>query len=291
MKEVAAKTRQVVVITGASAGIGAALARVFAAHGHDLVLIARREARLDALADEIAAAGRPRPLVLPVDLAQPDAAGRIKAELAAHALEPQYIVNNAGFGLVGEAAQLDHAEQLTMIDLNIRFLTELSLAFVDTLSRRRGGILNVGSVAGFLPGPGMAVYYATKAYVLSFSEALNHELIRRGVRVTALCPGPVPTEFQARAGIPRVPFPRGNGMPRVVGSNALTCSAEEVAEAGYAGLMRGRRVVVPGFGNKAVTLLTRLLPRRVFLEAVAHSQMMRSKNSDRVLKKAVREAP
>jgi hypothetical protein len=144
MKEAAAKTRQVVVITGASAGIGAALARVFAAHGHDLVLIARREARLDALADEIAATGRPRPLVLPVDLAQPDAAARIKAELAAHALEPQYIVNNAGFGLVGEAAQLDQAEQLTMIDLNIRFLTELSLAFVDTLSRRRGGIMSPG---------------------------------------------------------------------------------------------------------------------------------------------------
>jgi short-subunit dehydrogenase len=291
MSEAAAKPRQVVVITGASAGIGAALARVFAAHGHDLVLIARREARLDALADEIAATGRSRPLVLSVDLTQPNATARIKAELAAHALEPQYIVNNAGFGLVGEAAQLDHAEQLTMIDLNIRFLTELSLAFVDTLSRHRGGILNVGSVAGFLPGPGMAVYYATKAYVLSLSEALNHELIRRGVRVTALCPGPVPTEFQARAGIPRVPFPRANGMPRVVGSNALTCSAEEVAEAGYAGLMRGRRVVVPGFGNKAVTLLTRLLPRRVFLEAIAHSQMMRSKRSARVLKKAVQEAP
>jgi short-subunit dehydrogenase len=291
MKEAAPKTRQVVVITGASAGIGAALARVFAEHGHDLVLIARREAKLDALADEIAATGRQRPLVLPVDLIQPDAAARIKSELAANALEPQYIVNNAGFGLVGEAAQLDHPEQLAMIDLNIRFLTELSLAFVDTLSRLRGGILNVASVAGFLPGPGMAVYYATKAYVLSFSEALHHEMQRRGVRVTVLCPGPVPTEFQARAGIPRVPFPTRNGMPRVVGSNALTCSAQEVAEAGYDGLMRGRRVVVPGFGNKAVTLLTRLLPRRVFLEAVAHSQLMRARGSGRVLKKAVREAP
>jgi uncharacterized protein len=288
MKEDAPTTRKVVVITGASAGIGAALARVFAEHGHDLVLVARRESKLDALADEIAAAGGRRPLVLSVDLTQPDAAGRIKAELAANALEPQYIVNNAGFGLVGEAAQLDHAEQLAMIDLNIRFLTELSLAFVDTLSRLRGGILNVGSVAGFLPGPGMAVYYATKAFVLSFSEALHHELMRRGVRVTALCPGPVPTEFQARAGIPRLPFPRSNG---VLGSNALTSTAQEVAEAGYAGLMRGRRVVVPGFGNKAVALLTRLLPRRVFLEAVAHSQLMRSRSSNRVLKKAVREAP
>jgi short-subunit dehydrogenase len=290
MKESAPTTRRVVVVTGASAGIGAALARVFAEHGHELVLIARRESKLDALADEIASGGRPRPLVLAVDLAQPDAGARIKAELAAHGLEPEYIVNNAGFGLVGEAAQLDHAEQLAMIDLNIRSLTELSLAFADTLARLRGGILNVASVAGFIPGPGMAVYYASKAYVLSFSEALHHELARRGVRVSVLCPGPVPTEFQARAGIPRVPFPR-TGLPRVVGSNALTCTAEEVAEAGYEGLMRGRRVVVPGVANKAVTIITRLLPRRFVLEAVAHSQLVRRRRTNRVLKKAIREAP
>jgi short-subunit dehydrogenase len=290
MKQSAPTTRRVVVVTGASAGIGAALARVFAEHGHELVLIARRESKLDALADEIAAGGRKRPLVLAIDLAQPDAGARIKAELAAHGLEPEYVVNNAGFGLVGEAAQLDHAEQLAMIDLNIRSLTELSLAFADTLARLRGGILNVASVAGFIPGPGMAVYYASKAYVLSFSEALHHELARRGVRVTVLCPGPVPTEFQARAGIPRVPFPR-TGMPRVVGSNALTCTAEEVAEAGYEGMMRGRRVVVPGLANKAVTMISRLLPRRFVLEAVAHSQLVRRRRTNRVLKKAIREAP
>jgi short-subunit dehydrogenase len=145
-------------------------------------------------------------------------------------------------------------------------------------------------VAGFIPGPGMAVYYASKAYVLSFTEALHHELARRGVRVTVLCPGPVPTEFQARAGIPRIPFPR-TGMPRVVGSNALTCTAEEVAEAGYEGLMRGQRVVVPGLANKAVTSIARLLPRRLVLEAVAHSQLVRRRRTNRVLKKAVREAP
>jgi uncharacterized protein len=290
MKQSAPTTRKVVVVTGASAGIGAALARVFAAHGHDLVLIARRESKLDALADDIAAQGRPRPLVLAIDLSQPDAGARIKAELAAHGLEPEYVVNNAGFGLVGEATQLDQAEQLAMIDLNIRSLTELSLAFADTLARLRGGLLNVSSVAGFIPGPGMAVYYASKAYVLSFSEALHHELARRGVRVTVLCPGPVPTEFQARAGIPRIPFPR-TGMPRVVGSNALTCTAEEVAEAGYEGLMRGRRVVVPGLANKAVTTMARLLPRRLVLEAVAHSQLVRRRRTNRVLKKAVREAP
>jgi uncharacterized protein len=287
----APKARQVVVITGASAGIGAALARVFAAHGHDLVLIARREGKLDALADEIAAAGHVRPLVLPVDLARPDAASRIASQLAVHGLEPQYIVNNAGFGLVGEAAQLDRADQLAMIDLNIRVLTELSLAFIDTLSRLHGGILNVASVAGFLPGPGMAVYYATKAYVLSFSEALNHELKPRGVRVTALCPGPVPTEFQARAGLPDVSSPNGEGLAQAVGSNSLTRSADEVAKAGYAGLVRGRRVVIPGFGNKVVALATRLLPRRLFLEVVARAQSKRIEGFGRVPKKAVREAP
>src|SRR5262249_59867796 len=135
------------------------------------------------------------------------AAERIKSELAAQALEPRFVVNNAGFGLVGEAAQLDHAEQLAMIDLNIRFLTELSLAFVDTLARLRGGILNVSSVAGFLPGPAIAIYYATKAYVLSFSEALHHELARRGVRFTVLWPCPLSAEFQARPRIPRIPLP------------------------------------------------------------------------------------
>ena len=115
-----------------------------------------------------------------MDLAQPDAAARIGAALAARALEPQYIVNNAGFGLVGRAAELDRDEQLGMIDLNMRALTDLSLSFVDSLARHRGGILNVASVAGFMPGPGSAVYYASKAFVLSFSEALHRELAPRG---------------------------------------------------------------------------------------------------------------
>jgi uncharacterized protein len=291
MNDGALKARHVVVITGASAGIGAALARVFAAHGHDLVLIARREGKLDALADEIAAAGHIRPLVLPVDLTRPDGAERIASQLAAHGLEPQYIVNNAGFGLIGAAAELDRAEQLAMIDLNIRVLTELSLAFIDPLSRLHGGILNVASVAGFLPGPGMAVYYATKAYVLSFSEALNCELKSQGVRVTALCPGPVPTEFQARAGIPEVELPNGQRVPRALGSNSLSRTAEQVAAAGYAGLMRGRRVVIPGVGNKAVALLAWLTPHRVMLEIIARSQAQRMDGADGAPKKATPEAP
>ena len=253
-----AEPRPITLITGASVGIGAALARVFAANGHETVLVARREQLLNSLADEIAATGAPRPMVLRADVSRIDAARRIGEQLAAVGLEPDYVVNNAGFGLVGEAAALSHAEQLSMIDLNIRALTDLSLAFVDALARHRGGILNVASVAAFLPGPGMAVYYASKAYVLSFSEALHQELAPRGVRVTALCPGPVPTEFQARAGVKALKYPR-----------ALTRSPERVAEDGYRGLKEGRRVVVPGFANKLVARVAGLLPRRGVLKMMA----------------------
>ncbi|MGH7247333.1 MAG: SDR family NAD(P)-dependent oxidoreductase, partial [Pseudomonadota bacterium] len=192
--------KPITLITGASSGIGAELARVFAAHGHEVMLVARRERELAALADEISKGGGPRPTVLALDLEQRNAVAAIASELSARGLEPENVVNNAGFGLVGHAAALDRDEQLAMIDLNIRVLTELSLMFVDSLARHRGGVLNVASIAAFLPGPGMAVYYASKAYVLSFSEALHRELARRGVRVTALCPGPVATGFQARAG-------------------------------------------------------------------------------------------
>src|SRR5215204_4961033 len=206
--------RPVTLITGASAGIGAALAHVFAAHGHELVLIARRAQRLDELAKAIAAKGRQTTIVLPIDLA----------------------------------------------------LTDLSLAFVGILELRRGGILDVASVAGFLPGPGMAVYHATKAYVLSFSEALHCELAARGVRVTALCPGPVATEFQERAGLP------GDSYPSL-----LTESAEDLAKQGYRALKEGQRVVVPGFGNKAVTTLARLVPRGVLLAALQRRNRRRSR--------------
>ena len=255
----------VAIITGASAGIGAELARVFARHGHALVLVARRKERLTALAAEIAAAGQPAPTVLPLDLALPDAVARMADALAARDLEPQYVVNNAGFGLIGSAAALDRAAQGNMIDLNIRTLTDLSLAFVDSLARRRGGLLNVASVAGFLPGPGMAVYYASKAYVLSFSEALHHELKSRNVRVTCLCPGPVETEFAARAGVIERRTPA-----------LLTVSAARVAEAGYRGLMRGQRLVVPGGANKIVSFLPRVLPRPLLLAILAARQRRRT---------------
>jgi len=247
--------KPVALITGASAGIGTELARVFAEHGHDLVLVARRQARLEALADEIAARGRPRPTVLAADLASPDAIAEIKAALTARDLEPAVVVNNAGFGLFGTATLLDHGEQLVMIDLNVRALTELSLAFVDSLQRHRGGILNVASVAAFVPGPSMAVYYASKAYVLSFSEALNRELKDRGIRVTTLCPGPVATEFNERAGLPG-----GRGPEQI-----LSVPADRVARIGYEGFVRGQRVVVAGAGNKVVVFMLRFLPHALVL--------------------------
>lgn len=249
----------VTLITGASSGIGAELARVFAAHGHELVITARREAALTALADEIAASGRPRPTIVVADLAARDAAATIAAELASRGLEPQHVVNNAGFGLIGVAASLDRAEQLAMVDVNVRALTELSLAFVDSLVRHRGGILNVASIAGFLPGPGMAVYYASKAYVISFSEALAAELAQRGVRVTALCPGPVATGFQARAGV----RPGGIGE-----TSPLALPARRVAEIGYAGFTRGKRVVIAGTGNRIAVFFARLVPHALLVPMI-----------------------
>ena len=255
-------TERVTLITGASAGIGTELARVFAANGHRLALVARRVDRLTALAAEIAAAGGTAPIVIVCDLAQPDAGDKIVAALAAAGVEVEFVVNNAGFGLFGNAVELDRAEQLDIIAVNIRAMTDLSLRFSDHLVRHRGGILNVGSIAGFLPGPGMAVYYASKAYVLSFTEALRGELGPRGVRVTVLCPGPVPTEFQARAG-----FEPG------FDSAVLNVSAADVAKAGYRGLMANRRAVLPGFGIKVVPLLLRIFPRGFILAAVARFQL------------------
>jgi len=257
-------TERVTLITGASAGIGTELARVFASNGHRVVLVARRAERLAKLAGEIAAAGGAAPIVIPCDLEQPDAGDKIAAVLATEAVEVEYVVNNAGFGLFGNAIERDRAEQLGIIAVNIRAMTDLSLRFSDHLIRHRGGILNVGSIAGFLPGPGMAVYYASKAYVLSFSEGLRGELAPLGVRVTALCPGPVLSEFQARAGF----------LPGF-DSEILNVSASNVAKAGYRGLMANKRVVLPGLGIKIVPFLLRLFPRGFILWAVGRFQLRR----------------
>ena len=253
----AVEARPVALITGASSGIGAALAQVFAQNGHEVVLAARRAPQLSEIAARIRADGHRAPHILPVDLARADAAEFIAQELSARNLEPAFLVNNAGYGLLGQAAKLDRHEQLAMIDLNCRTLTDLSLRWINSLARHRGGILNVASISGFIPGPGMSVYNASKAYVISFSVGLRRELRPKGIRVTALCPGPVPTEFQARAGIFDVHYPRG-----------FDRSAQEVAREGYRGLLRGKAVVVPGVHNKLIPWLPRVLPRSFIADMV-----------------------
>lgn len=255
-------TERVTLITGASAGIGAEFARIFAANGHRVVLTARRADRLDQLAAEITAAGGSAPIVIPCDLEQPDACDKLQAALAGAGVEVEYLVNNAGFGVFGRAIKRDRNDQLGIIAVNIRALTDLTLRFADQVIRHRGGILNVGSIAGFLPGPGMAVYYASKAYVLSFSEAMRRELAPQGVRVTVVCPGPVPTEFQVRAG-----FAPG------FDSAVLNVAPAEVARQAYKGLMANKRAVLPGFGIKLVPFLLRLFPRSFILAAVGQFQL------------------
>jgi uncharacterized protein len=255
-------TERVTLITGASAGIGTELARVFAAKGHRVALVARRADRLAELAGEITAKGGAAPIVIACDLEQPDCGGKIAEAITAEGVEVEYVVNNAGFGVFGHANKRDRVEQLNIIAVNIRALTDLSLRFSDSLIKNRGGILNIGSIAGFLPGPGMAVYYASKAYVLSFTEALRQELAPHGVRVTVVCPGPVPTEFQARAG-----FAPG------FDSTVLNVSPADVAQQAYEGLMANKRAVLPGFLIKMVPFLLRLFPRSFILAAVGGFQL------------------
>ncbi|RTL54018.1 MAG: SDR family oxidoreductase [Bradyrhizobiaceae bacterium] len=254
-------TDRVTLITGASSGIGAELARIFAAAGHKVALVARRADRLTGLAASIEAAGGPQPVVIACDLQDPGAGVSIAGQLEAQNLEVDFLVNNAGFGLFGQAAALDREQQLAMVDLNVRALTDLSLRFSGSIVRHKGGILNVASIAAFMPGPSMAVYYASKAFVLSFTEALRGELGPKGVKVTALCPGPVPTEFQDRAG-----FAPG------IDSAVLNVSARDVAQAGYRGLMKDRQVVLPGVGIRMIPFFLRFTPRNLVLAAVSRVQ-------------------
>ena len=256
-----AELKPIVLVTGASAGLGAALAEAFAERGHSIVLVARREMQLNEVADGIAAAGHERPHVIALDLASPDAGDRLERALHEAGLEPEIVVNNAGFGMLGPAVRLDRAQQLAMVDLNVRIATDLALRFADSLARRKGGILNVASVLGFLPGPGMAVYHATKAYLVSFSLALHQEMKAKGIRVTVLCPGPIDTGFAVR--------PVGYFARR------LTRPLEQVVRHGMAGFLAGEPVVVPGRDNKVLAVLARMLPRWLTLALVSNSKRRR----------------
>jgi len=252
-----AEPRPATLITGASAGLGAEFARQCAARGDELVLVARRRDRLEALA---AALGNAH--AVEADLTQRDAAARILAEASARGLWVRVLINNAGFGLVGRFEALPLARQLEMIELNVRALTALSHSVLaDMRTRRSGAILNVASTAAFQPGPGFAVYFATKAFVLSFSEALHQELKGSGIRVSALCPGPTATEFGAVAGMTSQRFAK------------VSADAASVVRAGLLGLERDKAVIVPGALNKLTAQGGRLLPRAAMRRIVARLKL------------------
>lgn len=218
------------------------------------MLVARRKAQLDALVKEV---GSARAVVM--DLGQAGAAAALAADLASHGEHCEVLVNNAGFGLWGKFASLDGPRQRTMIDLNCGTLVELChMMLGPMLERQSGAILNIASTAAFQPGPGMATYFATKAFVLSFTEALHEEVVSRGVRVTALCPGPTRTEFGEVAGF------KGNGA-----FDKMSARSEDVVAFGLKALDQNRAVAIPGLVNKAGAQGHRLLPR--WLLAAAQS--------------------
>lgn len=238
----------VTVITGASAGLGVDFARQLAARGDRLVLVARRKDRLDALASEL---GNARALAL--DLAAPGSAERLLADLTENGEAVGTLINNAGFGLWGPVATSDPKRLREMIDLNVSTLTDLSRAVVPgMIERKSGAILNVASTAAFQPGPNMAVYFATKAYVLSFTEALHEEVKRHGVRVTALCPGPTKTEFGDVAGF-------GNRLGKAFEKMSMTSG--DVVALGLKALDSNKAVQVTGLSNKIGANAVRFLPR------------------------------
>jgi short-subunit dehydrogenase len=244
---------QNVLITGASGGIGRDLAHLFAADGYNLILVARRADKLGELASELQAKHHVGAVALPIDLAEPAAPEEIFHVLEEQGMPVDVLVNNAGFGTFGQFARADLHEQLQMLQVNVAALTHLTRLFLPGMLRaKRGRILNVASTAAFQPGPYMAVYYATKAYVLSFSEAIAAELAGSGVTVTALCPGPTSTGFQHRAGVENSALFRANTM-----------TSQAVARIGYRGLMRGKRLVITGAKNKLLAFGTRLVPRRL----------------------------
>ena len=241
-------TKGVALITGASAGLGVEFARQLAQRGQRLVLAARRKDRLEALAAEV---GNARAVA--IDLAAPGAAAGLIADCDAAGEQVDLLVNNAGFGLRGPFVKLDAERQREMIDLNIGALTDLCRIVAPRMAERRsGGILNVASTAAFQPGPKMAVYFASKAYVLSFTEALHEELLPHGINVSALCPGPTRTEFGEVAGF------GGSGL-----FDRVAMESPRVVKLGLRGLERNRAVVVPGLANKIGSASTRFAPRKV----------------------------
>jgi len=253
-------------VTGASSGIGEELARLAAADGCDLILVSRRQETLESLARELSVAHGVSARVIAADLNDPEAPRRIVEEIEKEKIPVDILVNSAGLGAYGRFFETDLAKQLEVIRVNVAALTDLTGRILPgMIARRRGRILNVASTAAFQPGPYMSVYYASKAYVLSFSEAIAEELRGTGVTVTALCPGPTPTEFQERSG---------------VGGEALlpapfVMDAASVARAGWEAAKHGKGLVVPGTANKLLKEAVRLSPRRLVARAAGKLQKRR----------------
>jgi short-subunit dehydrogenase len=251
---------ETVLITGASSGIGLELAKCFAAEGSRLILTARNQEALEKLAEELRRENKIEAIVLPADLSLPETPRRIYQELSAQKISVDVLVNNAGFGLHDAFVNLPLQRQLEIIQVNVAALTELAGLFLPgMIQKKRGGILNVGSVAGFLPGPNMAVYYASKAFVLSFSEALAEELKGTGVVVSAFCPGATETNFSQIA--------RGGKARK---SKTSKMSAEQAARYGQQAFRKKQIVAIPGFQNRFLVFLIRILPRKAVRQA-AHS--------------------
>jgi len=246
--------KETALITGASAGIGREFAHRFARDGHNCVLLARSEDALHDLADTLTSTHGVDAHVLPADLSDPGVTDEIVAELQERDLTVDVLVNNAGFGARGQFAELDAQQQVDMIQVNVTALTHLTRHLLPSmLERNRGGVLNVASTAAFQPGPYMSVYYATKAYVLSFSEGLAGEVADTNVTVTCLAPGPTETAFMDRADM------HGTALFE----NASKMTPETVAKTGYDAFCQGRALVVPGWPNKIGVFMVRFTPRPV----------------------------
>lgn len=245
---------KVTVITGASGGIGEELAYCAARAGRKIVLVARSADKMKSVSEKIVALGAPQPEIVALDLADLKSGAALSDALKQKNLTVFELINNAGYGLAGPIEQVDAADQLGIVDLNVHALTDLTLRFLPEILENKGGVLNVASTAAFQPGPNMAIYYASKAYVLSFSEAIWYELKGRA-RVTCLCPGPVPTGFSDRAN-------KGRKLRLM---NLSMTSAEFVASRGWERFQHGQRVVVPGVMNEISATLAPLSPKLLVL--------------------------
>jgi len=260
-------SREVVLITGASSGIGRELARLFAADGAELILTARRDERLRELAAELQQQHGTVSTIVPLDLSRSEAPRELVDQITAAGKQVDVLINNAGFGQMGPFVEISLERQLEMIRLNVSSLVALThLLLPGMLQRQRGAVLNLGSTAAFQPGPNVNVYYATKAFVLSFSEALWKELRGTGVCVTCLCPGPTRTEFGDESAMHDTPVFKHNAM-----------RVEDVARAGFRGVRRRKRLVMPGFVNRLLSFSVRLTPRSVILDVMTMLQPLKQR--------------